>query len=71
MVNLKPSSKLILGSQFKIFFARLISGFLTFGSFSGSFLKIILLLDGIIFLIISTKFIMEYSTGFPMFTGFV
>ena len=64
-----PSSRLILGYQSNKFFAKLISGFLTFGSFSvnGKYLIVLLLFPNLSMIFINS---IRVNSEVSMLTGF-
>ena len=64
-----PSSNSTLGSQPRIFFARVMSGWRTFGSSTGSGLYLIFDFVPVMRMISSANCLIVISRGLPMFTG--
>src|SRR5438552_10652971 len=69
IVFLIPSSKLTRGSQLRTFFARVMSGWRTFGSSTGNGLCSIVDFAPVIRMISSANCLMVISRGLPRLTG--
>ena len=69
MVFTNPSASGTFGAHFRIFFARVMSGWRCFGSSCGKGLKTISLRELVVRMICLAKLRTVISTGLPMFTG--